>query len=87
MSAGFFPLRVFGNIKTFTVEFDIPSAELSVQMEIRGGRGRKWVGSTKELHDACCIFVVFFFTGDFTVGQIKDNLWSSLRCVRILVSC
>ena len=36
MSSGFFPLRVFGNIKTFTVEFDIPYAELSVQMEIRG---------------------------------------------------
>ena len=30
------PLRVFGNIKTFTVEFDIPIADLSVQMEIRG---------------------------------------------------
>ncbi len=36
LSSGFFPLRVFGNIKTFTVEFDIPCAELSVQMEIRG---------------------------------------------------
>ena len=52
VSSGFFPLRVFGNINTFTVVFDIPCAELSVQMEIRG---------------------------DYTVGQIKDNLWSSLR--------
>ncbi len=51
-SSGFFPLRVFGNIKTFTVEFHIQYVDLIVQMEVRG---------------------------DYTVGQIKDNLWASLR--------
>ena len=32
----FFPGRVFGDIKTFTVEMEIPTADISVEMEIRG---------------------------------------------------
>ena len=36
------PLKVFGNIKTFTVEFDIPYAEICVQMEVRGNHRYGW---------------------------------------------
>ena len=32
----FFPLRVFGNIKTFTVDFEIPVLDIMIQMDIRG---------------------------------------------------
>ena len=38
-----FSKQVFGSINSFTIVFDIPIAELSVQMEIRGGCGQ-WVG-------------------------------------------
>ena len=38
VASSFLPLRIFGNIKTFLVEFEIPIAEVSIQMEIRGKR-------------------------------------------------
>lgn len=44
--------RVFGNIRMFVVDFDIPVAKLPVDLNIRG---------------------------DYTVAQIKENLWQHLR--------
>jgi len=46
-SAGvMFSKHVFGSINSFTVVFDIPIAELSVQMEIRGKRGVGLLGGS-----------------------------------------
>ena len=38
VASSFLPMRIFGNIKAFQVEFEIPIAEVSIQMEIRGKR-------------------------------------------------
>ncbi|KAL5517410.1 hypothetical protein EMCRGX_G002951 [Ephydatia muelleri] len=48
--------KIYENIKTFLVQFDIPNGEAGVRISIR-----------------------MMIRGDYTVGQIKINLWKQLR--------
>ena len=55
-------MRIFGNIKTFVVEFEIPIAEVSIQMEIRGkGRPEKMFPTTTFQFCSVSIYCMYMY--------------------------
>ena len=61
---------MFGSIKTFTVEFEIPCAELNVQMEIRG-EGKVILYSLSKRND----FIYYFVSGGSDADTVEPPLF------------